>query len=121
MYFANSLLYLINVVFMIVESMIALRILLKLFAANTSAPFVQWVYQMTQSLIYPFLGIFPSPVLEGGFIIEFSSLFALVVYGVIAYLISELIQELVYRSSSRTVIIDDSSEVVEERRVRRRR
>lgn len=68
-----------------VEFMLGLRVFMKLFGASTVAPFVQWVYETTAPLLQPFAGIFPSPRIEGRFIIEFSALFALVVYVFIAY------------------------------------
>lgn len=81
----NLLLYITYIVISFVELMITFRVLLKLFGAHASAPFVAWVYATTAPLLQPFAGMFPSPVLEGGFIIEFSALFAIIVYGAIAY------------------------------------
>ena len=81
------LLYVTYLVISFVEFMIGLRIILKLFGASTAAPFVQWVYATTAPLLQPFIGIFPSPILDGRFIIEFSALFALVVYVFVAYFV----------------------------------
>ncbi|MCR4279942.1 MAG: YggT family protein [Candidatus Komeilibacteria bacterium] len=89
---ASVLLAVINVIFGVIEILIGLRIILKLFGASTGAGFVQWVYETTQPLLTPFLGMFPSPRLEGGFVLEFSALFALIVYGLLAYLLSEIIR-----------------------------
>lgn len=74
----------------IVEFLLSLRIILKLFGASPTAPFVSWIYETTQPLLVPFIGAFPSPRLEGGFIIEFSSLFALIVFAFIGYLVDRL-------------------------------
>ncbi len=90
-----------NTIFGIVEFFIGLRIILKLFGASTSAPFVSWVYETTNPLLRPFLGMFPSPRLEGGFIIEFSALFGLLVYAFIGYLIEQIILELIYQAGRR--------------------
>lgn len=78
---------LVQIITTIVEMLLMLRIVLKLFGANTAAPFVDWVYQTTQPLLTPFEGMFPSPSLTGGFIIEFSTLFALLTYAFISYLL----------------------------------
>ena len=83
--------FLVNIIFSIVEFLLIIRILLKLFGANPATPFVYWVYGTTQPLLSPFAGIFPNPVLKGGFVIEMASLFALLVYGFVAYLILEVI------------------------------
>ena len=79
-----------NTILGIVEFLLSLRIVLKLFGASQSAPFVAWIYETTQPLLFPFIGAFPSPRLEGGFIIEFSSLFALIVFAFIGYLVDRL-------------------------------
>ncbi|MDC3413581.1 YggT family protein [Aquibacillus sp. 3ASR75-11] len=83
--------YLINLVIGIAQFILGLRIVLKLFGANEVAPFVSWTYQTSAPLLYPFEGIFPTRSLDGGFIIEFSSLFALIVYTLIGYFLTELI------------------------------
>lgn len=96
---------LVNIILGVVEVVVGLRILLKLFAANTSAPFVMWIYETSESLIYPFKGMFPSPAVEGGIVIEFSALFALVCYALIGFLIIEGIKFInlyVNRFSSRS-------------------
>jgi hypothetical protein len=85
------LIRLINIIFGIIESLIGLRVLLKLLGANPSAAFVQWVYQTSIILLDPFKGMFPSPMLKGRFILEFSALFALIIYGLIGYFLVKLV------------------------------
>ncbi len=82
---------LVNIVFTIIELLLAVRILLRLFGANPSTPFVSWIYDATSTLLAPFVGIFPNPSLKAGSVLEMSSLIALLVYGFIAYLIAMLI------------------------------
>ncbi|HEX7017305.1 MAG TPA: YggT family protein [Patescibacteria group bacterium] len=103
---ARFILYLINVVFSLIELLIAVRIILRLFGANPAAGFVQWIYATTEPLLRPFIGMFPSPVLEGGFVIEFSAVFALIVYAFVGYLLSEIVAELSYQSRRRVVYTD---------------
>ena len=74
---------LVNFVLGLIELLVGLRFILKLFAAG-SAPFVNWIYETSQPLVNPFIGIFPNPVLTGGFVIEFASLIALLAYALIA-------------------------------------
>jgi hypothetical protein len=104
-YVKTAILPLIDVIFGIVEVLLLLRVLLKFFGANPSAPFTNWIYATSTPLLTPFLGMFPSPVLEGRYILEFSTLFALIIYGLIAYLISELILA-VARTGQPTNIIE---------------
>ncbi len=83
--------YLINIIIGIAQFFLGIRVILKLFGASSTAPFVQWVYNTSQSLLYPFEGIFPTTTLDGRFIIEFSALFALIIYTLIGYFLSQLL------------------------------
>ena len=107
MHAARFIIYLINVVFSIIEILIAVRIVLRLFGANPAAGFVQWIYATTDPLLAPFLGMFPSPALQGGFVIEFSAVFGLIVYAFIGYLLTEIVSELTYYSRRRVVYTDE--------------
>lgn len=93
--------FLVNLVTSLIEGLLGLRIVLKLLGASTVAPFVSWIYETTQPLLTPFAGMFPSPKLPEGFVIEFSALFALVVYAFIGYLITELLETLIYYGGRR--------------------
>lgn len=75
----------------VVESFLGLRFLLKLFGANGNNGFVDWVYEMSGALLEPFRGIFPSKVFENQYVLEFSTLFAMLMYAIIALLIMWLI------------------------------
>lgn len=83
----------INFLFGLIEGLLGLRVILKLFGANATAPFVNWVYSVTAPLLGPFKGAFPAPALEGGFVIEFTALFAMLVYALVAYLLLELVAQ----------------------------
>jgi hypothetical protein len=50
--------------------------------------------------------MFPSPRLEGGFVIEFSALIALVVYAFLGFVIIQAIESLMYYSSRRVRVVD---------------
>ncbi len=81
---------LINVVFTVAEVLLLLRFILKLFTANQSAPFVGWVYETSQPLLVPFENIFPT-VVESGIVVEMSTLFAIMVYAIVGYLLIMLV------------------------------
>lgn len=88
---ARLLIGLTNVVIGIAEALLAMRLVLRLFGANTSTPFVAWVYDVAAELLYPFRGIFPTTVLEGGYVLEFSTLFAILAYAFLGFLLTELV------------------------------
>lgn len=80
----------------LVEFLISLRIVLKLFGASTKAPFVTWVYETTKPLLFPFEGMFPSSTLHTGFVLEVSALFALLVYAFIGFLLESVVTQLTH-------------------------
>ncbi len=84
----------VNFVIGLAEILIGLRIILKLFGANVNAEFVSWIYDTTQPLLQPFIGMFPAPAIEGAYVIEFSALFALLIYALIGVFLIELIHYL---------------------------
>lgn len=70
----------------VIEFFLGLRFILKLLAANAGVPFVQWIYSVGGALLTPFQGIFPATA-QGGSIFESSTLFALLIYGFVGYLL----------------------------------
>lgn len=80
-----------DLIFGFIEIVLGMRVFLKLLGASSSAPFVHWVYETSQPLLTPFQGMFRSSVLNGGFVIEPSTLFALLAYALIGYAINELV------------------------------
>lgn len=78
---------LLNLFTAVVEGFLALRFLFKLFGANGNSGFVQWVYDMSGALLAPFRGVFPTTVLENRYVLEFSTLFAMLMYAILALLL----------------------------------
>lgn len=74
----------------IVEFALALRLILALLGASAAAPFVAWFYQLTDALIAPFRGAFPAYSISG-FTLDFSVVFAMIGYAIIAWLILKLV------------------------------
>ncbi len=98
---ANFLVKLINLVTNIVVGLLALRFLLKFLGASSTAPFVVWIYNTTQPILAPFLGMFTSPIVEQRLIVELSTVFAIVVYTFIGYILSDIVNFLSFRASER--------------------
>src|SRR6056297_2381121 len=91
MWYKKLLTGLTNAIFSIVQIFLVLRFVLKLFGANPGAPFVRWIYDTSAPLLYPFRGMFASPVIERGLVLEFSTLFAIIIYALLAWVIIEFI------------------------------
>jgi uncharacterized protein YggT (Ycf19 family) len=81
----------IYLIFGTLEALIGIRVILKLLAANPQAGFTRFMYDVTAPFVYPFQGIFPTPQSNGS-VLEFSSLLAIVVYALLAYLIVRIIE-----------------------------
>jgi hypothetical protein len=89
---AHIFLGFVNFVLWVVEGFLTLRFLLRLFDANPITPFTQFIYQSTLPILQPFAGIFPSPSLQGAYVFEFTTLFAIIIYALVAYLIAILVE-----------------------------
>jgi hypothetical protein len=84
---AESIVYLILGV---VEVLLVIRFILKLLAANPSAGFSSFIYNITAPLVAPFEGVFPSPTRNSS-VVELASLLAMIVYALLAWGIVRLI------------------------------
>lgn len=78
---------LIHLVVGLAEIVLILRIVLRLFAANPSASFVHWTYSTSNTLLEPFRGIFPSTVIDKSYVLDFTALFAIVIYALVGSLL----------------------------------
>lgn len=69
---------------------LGLRVFLLAFSANPDTPFVQFIYNTSDTFLQPFRGIFPSkPVGSTGYL-DVASLFAMIVYGLLGWGFSAL-------------------------------
>lgn len=80
----------------ILEVMIALRIGLKLIGANPDSPIVAVIYGFTYLFLFPFTGLVSSPT-TGNFVLELSSMFAMVVYSLLAWAAERIVWLIFYR------------------------
>ena len=90
--------------FGIVEGLLAMRFILKLLGANESAGFASFIYGASAPFVAPFNNLFANPG-SGGSILELTTLVALVVYMLIAWLVVKVLWLLAgeSRSATRTV------------------
>lgn len=84
----------INFFLALAEIFLGLRVILRFFAANPNTPFVDWIYNSSEVLLQPFRGVFPTEVIGRNHVIDFSALFAMVVYGLLALALAALVTRL---------------------------
>jgi len=82
---------LLSFVMAVVEILLTMRFILKILGANAESQFVNWVYVNTQPLLQPFQFAFPTPSIKGGFVLEFTTLFALFAYAFMGYILQQLL------------------------------
>jgi uncharacterized protein YggT (Ycf19 family) len=85
-----------------VEGLIAIRFILRLLGANPDAGFAQLIYGITAPLVEPFVGLFGTPRFEGS-AFEFTSLVAMIVYALLAWVIVKVV--LMFFGETRTGVV----------------
>ena len=87
--------------FGLVPGLIAIRVLLKLIGANPAAVFAQIIYGVTDVFLWPFAGLVGTPAV-GAIQLEVSSIIAMLVYALAAWLITRLIWVLFDRPATQS-------------------
>ena len=87
---------LIWLLFGVLEVMIALRIGLLLVGANPASPIVVLIYGFTSLFLFPFTGLIASPTF-GSFVLEISSMFAMLIYALVAWVVERTVWLIFYR------------------------
>jgi hypothetical protein len=87
---------LIWLLFGVLEVLIALRIGLLLIGANPASPIVALIYGLTSLFLFPFVGLIGSPTF-GSNVLEISSMFAMLIYGLIAWTVERTVWLIFYR------------------------
>lgn len=103
----NLIIAVINITFGIAVLGLFFRFIFRLFGANPSSDFVRFLYDSTNPLLSPFRTIFEPYVIDNKYVLEFSTLIAIAMYLLAAWLIIELIQYINYSGSTyrtRTVV-----------------
>jgi hypothetical protein len=89
--------------FGILVALIALRVGLKLIGANPDASIVAAIYGITGVFLIPFTGLISSPTV-GRMVLELSSLFAILIFALIAWVIVSLVLLVFYRPRGGPVV-----------------
>jgi hypothetical protein len=99
---------LIWLLFGILIAMIALRIGLMLIGANPASPIVALIYGFTGLFLFPFTGLINSPT-AGNMVLELSSVFAMLIYGLIAWAIVKIVWLIFYRPRGPVVAVTETT------------
>ena len=94
--------------FGVLEALIALRIGLKLIGANPESPIVALIYGLTFLFLFPFEGLVASPTF-GGMVLEISSMFAMLIYALIAWVVERTVWLIFYRPRGPVVAVTETS------------
>jgi hypothetical protein len=84
------------------EALIGIRVILMLIGANPANPFTALVYQLSELFLWPFRNIVANPGFQN-YILEITSIIAMIVYPLIGWAIVRLIWVLFYRAPSSQV------------------
>jgi hypothetical protein len=80
----------INYLFGVIETVLALRLIFRLLAANLGNGFVSFVYDLSYAFIAPFRGIFPQ-FSYGNSVLESGTLVGMVIYALMAWGLTRLV------------------------------
>jgi hypothetical protein len=99
---------LIWLLFGILEALIVLRIGLKLIGANPDSLIVALIYGFTYLFLFPFEGLVASPT-TGSIVFELSSMFAMLIYGLIAWAMERIVWLIFYRPRGAVVAVTETT------------
>lgn len=80
----------------LLEAALALRVLLKLMGANAASPFANLLYSVTGAFLAPFAGLTGTPA-AGGMVLEVSTIIAMLVYALLAWVLERIVWVIFYR------------------------
>ena len=80
----------------LLEAALALRFVFKLVAVNAANPFATLLYNVTNLFVAPFASLIGAPAV-GGMVLEISSIIAMIVYFLIAWVLERIVYVLFYR------------------------
>ncbi|MEP7358044.1 MAG: YggT family protein [Anaerolineales bacterium] len=86
----------------LLEALFALRVVLKLVGANAANPFASLLYGVTGAFLAPFAGLTATPA-AGGMVLEVSTLVAMLVYALLAWVLERLVWVIFYRPRTGSV------------------
>ena len=97
----------------ILEALLVLRFGLKLIGANPASPIAVFIYGFTGLFLFPFTNLVGTPAV-GSYVLEFSTVIAMMVYALIAWAIERIVWLIFYRprgSVTQTTTTDQHTHV----------
>jgi hypothetical protein len=94
----------------LLEALLALRIVLKLIGANAENGFAALLYSFTDLFLRPFVGLTGTPA-AGGMVLEISSVIAMIVYALLAWVLERIVWVIFYRP--RTAMVNTQTTVTD--------
>ncbi len=80
----------------LLEAALALRVVFKLIGVNAANPFATFLYGLTELFVAPFASLTGAPS-AGGMVLEISTVIAMIVYMLLAWILERVIFVLFYR------------------------
>jgi hypothetical protein len=96
--------------FGLLEGLLALRIFFKLIGVNAASPIAALLYGFTSIFLWPFAGLIGTPA-AGDMVLEVTTIIAMIIYALLAWVIERLVWVLFYRS--RTGVISTQTTVTD--------
>ncbi len=87
----------IDYIFFVIYGLLAVRLMLELFAAREGVAFFKFIKSVTDPFYWPFRGLVPSPSTPDGFSLELSLVVAIVVYALLHMAINGVLRLLAHR------------------------
>ncbi|MBB6451869.1 uncharacterized protein YggT (Ycf19 family) [Salirhabdus euzebyi] len=81
-----------------IQAILCLRFMFKIFSPVAESFLAQWLYLLSDPLIYPFDAAFPSSYISGMFFIEKATFIALIIYTLVGILVINFVNNLIYES-----------------------
>lgn len=97
--FAARFSQIVDYIFFLVYGLLTIRLLLALFAARSSAGFVQFIRSVTDPFYAPFNGIVASPTTEEGYQLALPIVIAIVVYALLHLAINGILRMMAHRKT----------------------
>ena len=76
------------------EAFLGARVVLRLFNVETTNGFVQWVQEMSNTLLSPLRNVFTTQSFTSDFVVDFVALFGMVAYMVLGLYVVSLVNRL---------------------------
>ena len=94
--------------FGLIETVLAIRFVLRLLAANPDAPFAAFMYSVSDVFLLPFMGLFATPR-SGGAALDLNAIVGIVVYMLVAWLVAKIVWLMAGETRSATTTVANSS------------